>query len=411
MGTDNDRHGVQVPHTVVSNPRRGRTASPASSIATSAHAKSPMAPLFAAGLRRPTLRAASLPSSTISTESVVGPVVASHLVQQQPGPAWSEPYSLPLAAAPRPFPPDLVFGLSASEDSPFYSSDSCYSPVSEGPLSHFGNAVYVPDVSQAHVADCHSAPLAMPVSVSPAFSPWAGFEEVPPSFDQLGIDYDSHYPAAVGISQYAYGRPEPRVDSILDTTTPTTHALVGRGDGGAIVRSEPCFAAGLVVGKDGLVNLEGATLQHYLECYWTHFHPVFPVIHRPTIAAIDYPFLKTMMLAIGAQLSHRPAAGLHSMSWFEFGSSLGATVRVPVREAIPIRTITTDANHSQFDPLIISSRSPIVELQAIFLLEVFSLYRSRAPGVHQSRQFEALYLGVSPPPLNTPTSPSLTTGV
>ena len=42
--------------------------------------------------------------------------------------------------------------------------------------------------------------------------------------------------------------------------------------------------------------------QRYLEAFWNHVHPLFPVVHRPSFNPYDAsPLLKASMIALGAQ--------------------------------------------------------------------------------------------------------------
>lgn len=68
-------------------------------------------------------------------------------------------------------------------------------------------------------------------------------------------------------------------------------------------------------------------LSDYLDCYWTHFHSMYPVIHRPTFdACVPAPFLAAAMVAIGAQFSKRPHSMSYSTLMFEACMKLLPTV-------------------------------------------------------------------------------------
>lgn len=42
-------------------------------------------------------------------------------------------------------------------------------------------------------------------------------------------------------------------------------------------------------------------LDNYLSSYWQYFHPLFPIVHRPTFDHTDDSLLRTAMAAIGTQ--------------------------------------------------------------------------------------------------------------
>ena len=76
-----------------------------------------------------------------------------------------------------------------------------------------------------------------------------------------------------------------------------------------------------------MVSLDSETLQHYDECFWEHFDPLFPVLHHPTFMPANNPsLLGAMVLAIGSQFSEKPQAKSHSIAWFAFASRQCAAV-------------------------------------------------------------------------------------
>ncbi|KAF4637838.1 hypothetical protein G7Y89_g252 [Cudoniella acicularis] len=104
-------------------------------------------------------------------------------------------------------------------------------------------------------------------------------------------------------------------------------------------------------------------LDAYLNSYWQYFHPLFPIIHRPTFNSADDPLLCSAMVAIGTQYHNTPEARTK-------GSELNESCRRHTDE------YTT-------------WELPI--MQAILLTEVFSRFRGRKTQVRLSRQFENLY--------------------
>ena len=227
--------------------------------------------------------------------------------------------------------PDLVYGLSVSDDSPLYSSDSNYSPISETPhaqpyLPQYGKPV---TSSGAYAAE-YSMSMITPLPVAANYGTWPALEECSQPIDGLGIGFEGQYPHPVGISIVASKPHEHPVDSLADSSTPTTLTFLER-DGRNGVRGQQSFAAGLVASKNGLVTLDDGTLQHYRDCYWNYFHPQFTVVHRPTMESGS--LLDIVILAIGSQYSSRPHARSHSLSWFTYASRSLATVCSPIHSA------------------------------------------------------------------------------
>ena len=322
------RHGIQQPRVSVTD-RRRRTSSPASSMAASSQAQSPIAGGSICTPQSGNASQGAFSSGTMSIGSIIEPNIRRALSQHDQH--WTQPYQMPITMAPRGYPPELVFGLSASDDSPFYSSDSCYSPISEAAQSHPGSQSYLPRYdksrapSSAYMPD-YSTQLTTPISAASSFGPWSGLEGTSQPVDGLGIGFEGQYHHSVGISRYASMTHEHPVDSLLDKT-PTASSFMERTRGTSL-RAESSFATGLVASKNRLVNLNDETLQHYLQCYWKYFDPQFPIIHRPSPVTETSSVLNTILLAIGAQFSNRPFARSHSMSWFIFATRSCATVRL-----------------------------------------------------------------------------------
>ncbi|MCJ1398742.1 hypothetical protein MMC11_001943 [Xylographa trunciseda] len=362
------QHGIQQPNG--SGPsRRRRTSSVTSSVVTSSQANSPMTPGMTGSPQTSGVGSANLSSATMSIGSIIEPNMRQNFSRGEE--LWNQPYQM---LAPRSYPPDLVFGLSVSDESPLYSSDSSYSPNSEAAQIQVNSQPYLPRYdkpmasSGAYTTD-YTTQMAAPITTIPTHSTWAGLEGNSTSGNGLGVGFEGHYPTSVGISQSTCMTHEQQVDSLAESATPTALSFLERSRGNGL-RTEPAFSAGMVASKNGLVTLDDGILSHYLDCYWKHFHPQFPIVHRPSpLITASRSVLNTLLLAIGAQFSSRPHAKSHSMSWFLFASRSCATL----------------------DTSTILSGSPIDSLQAIVLLEILGLYRSRSPGIYRSPHFVALY--------------------
>jgi hypothetical protein len=108
--------------------------------------------------------------------------------------------------------------------------------------------------------------------------------------------------------------------------------------------------------------------QDCFECYWQHFHPLFPIVHRPTFFATKpSPLMAGAMVAIGSQYDTRPNAKEYSLALLEACLKL-----LSKRPAI-------------------TSRSRVTDIQAVFLLEFLSKFRSRKADVQISHRFRSLY--------------------
>ncbi|PGH04216.1 hypothetical protein AJ80_08561 [Polytolypa hystricis UAMH7299] len=134
------------------------------------------------------------------------------------------------------------------------------------------------------------------------------------------------------------------------------------------LRRELASAPGVVSGKDGMEVIDTIKWQDCFECYWKHFHPHFPIVHRPTFFATKpSPLLSGAMLAIGSQYDTRPHSKQYSLALLEACQKL-----LSKRSAI-------------------TSRSRVSDLQAVFLLEILSKYRSKKADVKFSQLFRTLY--------------------
>lgn len=108
--------------------------------------------------------------------------------------------------------------------------------------------------------------------------------------------------------------------------------------------------------------------QDCFECYWQHFHPLFPIVHRPTFFATKpSPLMSGAMVAIGSQYDTRPNAKEYSLALLE--ACLKLLAKRPA----------------------ITSRSRVTDIQTVFLLEYLSKFRSRKADVQISHRFRSLY--------------------
>ncbi|KAK4967519.1 hypothetical protein LTR66_011952 [Elasticomyces elasticus] len=110
---------------------------------------------------------------------------------------------------------------------------------------------------------------------------------------------------------------------------------------------------------------------HRLESYWQLFHPLLPILHSPSFSFDSAPpLLRSAMIAVGAQYSSEwqdktDAAALHAQCL-----KCLQKVRRAGSQQLPYR---------------------IADLQAIFLIEAYSIFKSRRPPFHLSEYFGAMY--------------------
>ncbi|KAH8685999.1 hypothetical protein BGZ60DRAFT_511139 [Tricladium varicosporioides] len=104
-------------------------------------------------------------------------------------------------------------------------------------------------------------------------------------------------------------------------------------------------------------------LETYLDSYFEHFHPLFPIIHRPTFDPTDGSLLSTAVAAIGTQYHNTVEA---RQKGSELNESCRKNIAMCTSWSLPI-------------------------MQAILLTELFTRFRGRKTQVTLSRQFENLY--------------------
>ncbi|KIX07172.1 uncharacterized protein Z518_01825 [Rhinocladiella mackenziei CBS 650.93] len=135
----------------------------------------------------------------------------------------------------------------------------------------------------------------------------------------------------------------------------------------SVIRRELSSASGLLPGNAS-AGISDTIRWHCLDYYWQYFHPHFPVVHRPTfLPTKPSPLLASAMAAIGSQYDDRPDAKTYSLTLLEIATKL-----LRRRDSI-------------------TSRSRLVDLQTVFLLEVLSKYCARRVEVEMSARFRSLF--------------------
>ncbi|KAL8782219.1 MAG: hypothetical protein Q9213_005585 [Squamulea squamosa] len=242
-----------------------------------------------------------------------------------PAQTMSEISQTGIGPIPPTFRPEWPYATMGSADSPIYSSDSCSSPMSDYPNAQMSYLQRPP--STFSDSSFHQQPMASPLSAGPSYpSTWGPPVQLP--FANVG-------------SQWQPIRNE--------SASPTTVAL----------------------GQSSFLKAHNPQTQHYLDCYWLHFAPLFPIIHRPTfMSTIPQPLLAASMVVIGAQYSPRPDAKQYSAS------------------------LQAGCAKMMLDRDTMTSRSSVFDLQIEFHLEMFDLLRARSAkfeSIQSSPRFETLY--------------------
>ncbi|QDS70775.1 hypothetical protein FKW77_004021 [Venturia effusa] len=117
------------------------------------------------------------------------------------------------------------------------------------------------------------------------------------------------------------------------------------------------------------ISLSLKTKQHYVELYWKHFHPTFPVLHRPTYQnQTSCPLLSAAVMSIGAQ--------------YDDGHLAKSDARIL---------------HQKCQELISRHKSSLRSatrpdyMQAIFLVEMFSHFKAQRANPQSSDMFNSIY--------------------
>ncbi|EXJ89805.1 hypothetical protein A1O3_02872 [Capronia epimyces CBS 606.96] len=238
-----------------------------------------------------------------------------------------------------------VPGFNSSDDSIFYTPESSQSPVSE----YYGRYGHRQSLSSSSSIAAFDPNGASPLIGGNLPGPWAPSSVPPPSMLPSNmLDEGAYFPSPTDSSL-----PIPLSD--LD------------GFEWSVIRRELSSAPGLLP-RDGSTGIPDTIRWHCLDYYWQHFHPQFPVVHRPTFLPTQpSPLLVSAMAAIGSQYDDRPDAKLYSLTLLEVATKL-----LRRRDRI-------------------TSRSRLADLQTVFLLEVLGKYCARRVQVEMSTRFRSLF--------------------
>ncbi|KAH5379788.1 hypothetical protein HBI33_150250 [Parastagonospora nodorum] len=110
--------------------------------------------------------------------------------------------------------------------------------------------------------------------------------------------------------------------------------------------------------------------EQYLNNYWRHFHPTFPVIHQPTFGSMEpSPMLYAAMIAIDGQYSNDTSTKHNARKLHD----------------TCVKLLEKRKHESIAEP------DRLCDYQAVFLIEVLSQYRARRAAKTLSPRFGTLY--------------------
>ncbi|TID26755.1 hypothetical protein E6O75_ATG01248 [Venturia nashicola] len=128
------------------------------------------------------------------------------------------------------------------------------------------------------------------------------------------------------------------------------------------------------------ISLSLKTKQHYIESYWKYFHPVFPVLHRPSYQAqTPCPLLSAAVISIGAQYNDGHSAQGDSRILHEKCQELISEYRSFLR-------LTDRLDY----------------MQAVFLVEMFSHFKAKRATSQLSEMFNDTYSQLGKQHISTP---------
>lgn len=187
-----------------------------------------------------------------------------------------------------------------------YSSDSCYSPMSDYPGSQIANQSFPQEgiiprpPSTFSDTSYQPHPTASPLSAGPYSAPWASLDAT--------STYEPAYLATVGIQHLEHPSQHSNADLKKESNLRVPVSDLHRQHRHAL-RDQRATAAGVAMGQGGLLKIHDPKTKHYIDCYWEGFYPVWPIIHIPSfMSSVPDALMAASMVMIGAQFSPRPDA-------------------------------------------------------------------------------------------------------
>ncbi|KIV83028.1 hypothetical protein, variant [Exophiala sideris] len=231
-----------------------------------------------------------------------------------------------------------------SDDSMFYTPESSQSPVSE----YYGRYAHRQSISSSSSVAAFEPNGASPLIGGNMPGSWAPGSAPPSILPSNMLDEGSYLP------------------SPADSAVPIPLSDLD-GYEWSVIRRELSNTSGLLPG-DAASGVSDTIRWDCLDYYWQHFHPHFPIVHRPSfLPTKPSPLLASAMAAIGSQYDSRPDAKQYSLTLLEVATKL-----LRRRDSI-------------------TSRSRLADLQTVFLLEILAKFCSRRAEVEMSARFRSLF--------------------
>lgn len=215
------------------------------------------------------------------------------------------------------------------DDGPLYSSpDSCRSPCSDQSslqppyrrqTTSSVSSVPTPAMEQfpaSYNVPLTSSPLAMATTTLPG---WSNLEAgvSTPQIMPISLEGESILQPVGEPSLRATPLDRSGTNTLPEPSVPIPLSNLD-GDEWFALRRELTSAPGVVSGDDGMEIMDTLKWQDCFECYWQHFHPIFPIVHRPSFFATKpSPLLAGAIVAIGSQYDSRPNAKEYSLALLE----------------------------------------------------------------------------------------------
>lgn len=215
------------------------------------------------------------------------------------------------------------------DDGPLYSSpDSCRSPCSDEsslqiPYRSQTTSSVPASAMEQLTPGCYNVPLASsPLTMAPTTLPeWGNLEASGSTSQIMPISLEGES-ILQPVGEPSLRASASKLDRSRTNTLPEPSVPIPLsnldGDEWFALRRELTSAPGVVSGDDGMEIMDTLKWQDCFECYWQHFHPLFPLVHRPSFFATKpSPLLAGAIVAIGSQYDRRPNAKEYSLALLE----------------------------------------------------------------------------------------------
>ncbi|EEH07120.1 conserved hypothetical protein [Histoplasma capsulatum G186AR] len=243
------------------------------------------------------------------------------LVQPGTEHPFANDYSMPVWCEPE---RDLVRGDLFSDspqvntdDTMVYSSpDSCQSPASDVNPFRFPQRTPIMDQSYSE-SFYHPQTHGSPYKMTSTASDWTPPQERISSVQMLPISLEGDALQTVGEPSLHWRYWGTRINVLLALPVPIPFTRLDGNEWHAL-QHELDSSPSVAFRNDGMEVIDTTQWQDCLECYWKCFHPLFPIVHRPTFSTVKpFPLISGAMVAIGSQYDTRPNAKEYSLFLLE----------------------------------------------------------------------------------------------